>query len=99
MNEVIFSRKKWQLIFDIQLVTTLIVSIFELALRNQPAADKFGQIFFLILIICLNFYVQFNKNKSKVNLEIARWINLLILGGAFVDIWLKVGNYLLTNFR
>lgn len=55
---------------------------------------------FLILIVGLNFYVQFNRhNSSKLNFEITRWLNLLVFSSYFTIIWLVVGNYLIFNFR
>lgn len=85
MNEVILPRKRWQQIFNVQMIFALIVTILEMI-----------PIVFLCLVIGLNFYVQFKrKNPSKLNHEITRWINLWLFNGYFIDVWLATGNYLL----
>ena len=67
---------------------------FDLQMEGSKKGD------FLILIVGLNFYVQFNcHNSSKLNFEITRWLNLLVFSSYFTIIWLVVGNYLIFNFR
>lgn len=96
MNEVILPRKRWQQIFNVQMIFALIVTILEMIPKRGHAAGNIFQLVFLCLVIDLNFYVQFKcKNPSKLNHEITRWINLWLFNGYFIDVWLATGNYLL----
>ena len=96
MNEVILPRKRWQQIFNVQMIFALIVTILEMIPKRGHTAGNILQLVFLCLVIGLNFYVQFKrKNPSKLNHEITRWINLWLSSGYFIDVWLATGNYLL----
>lgn len=100
MNEVILPRKRWQQIFNVQMIFALIVIILEMIPKRGHAAGNIFQLVFLCLVIDLNFYVQFKcKNPSKLNHEITRWINLWLFSGYFIDVWLATGNYLLLNYK
>ena len=100
MNEVILPRKRWQQIFNVQMIFALIVIILEIITKRGHAAGNIFQLVFLCLVIGLNFYVQFKcKNPSKLNHEITRWINLWLFSGYFIDVWLATGNYLLLNYK
>lgn len=100
MNDIILSPKRWQQIFDVQLIIALIITVLELITKKQRNFGNIFQLVFLILIVGLNFYVQFNRhNSSKLNFEITRWLNLLVFSSYFTIIWLVVGNYLIFNFR
>lgn len=100
MNDIILSHKRWQQIFDVQLIIALIITVLELITKKQRNFGNIFQLVFLILIVGLNFYVQFNRhNSSKLNFEITRWLNLLVFSSYFTIIWLVVGNYLIFNFR
>lgn len=100
MNEVILPRKRWQQIFNVQMIFALIVIILEMIPKRGHTAGNIFQLVFLCLVIDLNFYVQFKcKNPSKLNHEITRWINLWLFSGYFIDVWLATGNYLLLNYK
>ena len=98
MNDIILSHKRWQQIFDVQLIIALIITVLELITKKQRNFGNIFQLVFLILIVGLNFYVQFNRhNSSKLNFEITRWLNLLVFSSYFTIIWLVVGNYLIFS--
>lgn len=100
MNDVILPHKRWQQIFDVQLIIALIVTVLELIPNKQSNFGNIFQLVFLILIVGLNFYIQFNRhNSSKLNFEITRWLNLLVFSSYFTVIWLEVGNFLILNFQ
>ena len=100
MNDVIMSRKRWQQIFDAQMLIALIVTILEMIPKRERNAGNIFQLVCLVLVIGLNFYVQFKrKNPSKISYEINRWFTLWLLSDLFIDAWLKVGNYFLLNFK
>lgn len=100
MNAVILPRKRWQQIFDAQMLIALIVTILEMMPRRERTAGNFAQLVILVLVIGFNFYVQFNrKNSSKINYEINLWINLWLFSGIFINIWVEAGNYFLLNFK
>ena len=100
MNDVIMSRKRWQQIFDVQMIITLIVTILEMIPKRERNVGNIFQLVCLVLVIGLNFYVQFKrKNPSKISYEINRWFTLWLLSDLFIDTWLKVGNYFLLNFK
>ena len=100
MNDVIMSRKRWQQIFDAQMIFALIVTILEMIPKRERNAGNIFQLVCLVLVIGLNFYVQFKrKNPSKISYEINRWFTLWLLSDLFIDAWLKVGNYFLLNFK
>lgn len=100
MNAVILPRKRWQQIFNVQMIFALIVTILEMIPKRGHTADNIFQLVFLCLVIGLNFYVQFKrKNPSKLNHEITRWITLWLFSGYFIDVWLATGNYLLLNYK
>ena len=100
MNDVFLPRKRWQQIFDAQMLIALIVTILEMIPRRERTAGNFAQLVILVLVIGFNFYVQFNrKNSSKINYEINRWINLWLFSGIFINIWVEAGNYFLLNFK
>ena len=100
MNDVIMSRKRWQQIFDAQMLIALIVTILEMIPKRERNAGNIFQLVCLVLVIGLNFYVQFKrKNPSKISYEINRWVTLWLLSDLFIDAWLKVGNYFLLNFK
>ena len=100
MNDVIMSRKRWQQIFDAQMLIALIVTILEMIPKRERNAGNIFQLVCLVLVIGLNFYVQFKrKNPSKISYEINRWFTLWLLSDLFIDTWLKVGNYFLLNFK
>ena len=100
MNDVILPRKRWQQIFNVQMIITLIVTILEMIPKRERNAGNIFQLVCLVLVIGLNFYVQFKrKNPSKISYEINRWFTLWLLGDLFIDAWLKVGNYFLLNFK
>lgn len=100
MNDVIMSRKRWQQIFDAQMLIALIVTILEMIPKRERNAGNIFQLVCLVLVIGLNFYVQFKrKNPSKISYEINRWFTLCLLSDLFIDAWLKVGNYFLLNFK
>lgn len=100
MNDVILPRKRWQQIFNVQMIITLIVTILEMIPKRERNAGNIFQLVCLVLVIGLNFYVQFKrKNPSKISYEINRWFTLYLLSDLFIDAWLKVGNYFLLNFK
>ncbi|WP_304227744.1 CPBP family intramembrane glutamic endopeptidase [Lactobacillus kitasatonis] len=100
MNDVIMSRKRWQQILDAQMLIALIVTILEMIPKRERNAGNIFQLVCLVLVIGLNFYVQFKrKNPSKISYEINRWFTLWLLSDLFIDTWLKVGNYFLLNFK
>ena len=100
MNDVIMSLKRWQQIFNVQMIITLIVTILEMIPKRERNAGNIFQLVCLVLVIGLNFYVQFKrKNPSKISYEINRWFTLWLLSDLFIDAWLKVGNYFLLNFK
>ena len=100
MNDVIMSRKRWQQIFDAQMLIALIVTILEMIPKRERNAGNIFQLVCLVLVIGLNFYVQFKrKNPSKISYEINRWVTLWLLSDLFIDAWLKVGNYFLLNSK
>ena len=100
MNDVIMSRKRWQQIFNVQMIITLIVTILEMIPKRERNAGNIFQLVCLVLVIGLNFYVQFKrKNPSKISYEINRWVTLWLLSDLFIDAWLKVGNYFLLNSK
>ena len=100
MNDVILPRKRWQQIFNVQMIITLIVTILEMIPKRERNAGNIFQLVCLVLVIGLNFYVQFKrKNPSKISYEINRWFTLCLLIDLFIDAWLKVGNYFLLNFK
>ena len=100
MNDVIMSRKRWQQIFNVQMIITLIVTILEMIPKRERNVGNIFQLVCLVLVIGLNFYVQFKrKNPSKISYEINRWFTLWLLSDLFIDTWLKVGNYFLLNFK
>ena len=100
MNDVIMSLKRWQQIFNVQMIITLIVTILEMIPKRERNAGNIFQLVCLVLVIGLNFYVQFKrKNPSKISYEINRWFTLWLLSDLFIDTWLKVGNYFLLNFK
>ena len=100
MNDVIMSRKRWQQIFNVQIIITLIVTILEMIPKRERNAGNIFQLVCLVLVIGLNFYVQFKrKNPSKISYEINRWVTLWLLSDLFIDAWLKVGNYFLLNSK
>ena len=100
MNAVILPRKRWQQIFNVQMIFALIVTILEMIPKRERNAGNIFQLVCLVLVIGLNFYVQFKrKNPSKISYEINRWFTLWLLSDLFIDTWLKVGNYFLLNFK
>ena len=100
MNDVILPRKRWQQIFNVQMIITLIVTILEMIPKRERNVGNIFQLVCLVLVIGLNFYVQFKrKNPSKISYEINRWFTLWLLSDLFIDTWLKVGNYFLLNFK
>ena len=100
MNDVILPRKRWQQIFNVQMIITLIVTILEMIPKRERNVGNIFQLVCLVLVIGLNFYVQFKrKNPSKISYEINRWFTLWLLSDLFIDAWLKVGNYFLLNFK
>ena len=100
MNDVILPRKRWQQIFNVQMIITLIVTILEMIPKRERNVGNIFQLVCLVLVIGLNFYVQFKrKNPSKISYEINRWVTLWLLSDLFIDTWLKVGNYFLLNFK
>ena len=100
MNDVILPRKRWQQIFNVQMIITLIVTILEMIPKRERNVGNIFQLVCLVLVIGLNFYVQFKrKNPSKISYEINRWVTLWLLSDLFIDAWLKVGNYFLLNSK
>ena len=80
MNDVILPRKRWQQIFNVQIIITLIVTILEMIPKRERNAGNIFQLVCLVLVIGLNFYVQFKrKNPSKISYEINRWFTLCCL--------------------
>ena len=61
MNEVILPRKRWQQIFNVQMIFALIVTILEMIPKRGHTAGNIFQLVFLCLVIGLNFYVQFKR--------------------------------------
>lgn len=53
MNDIILSHKRWQQIFDVQLIIALIITVLELITKKQR---NFGNIFQLV------FFVNCNNN-------------------------------------
>ena len=60
MNDVILPRKRWQQIFDAQMLIALIVTILEMIPKRGHTADNIFQLVFLCLVIGLNFYTSTN---------------------------------------
>lgn len=67
MNNIILPRKRWQQIFDVQMIIALIVTILKMIPEREHTAGHIFQLVFLCLVIGLNFYVQF-KRKILVGL-------------------------------
>ena len=59
MNDVIMSRKRWQQIFDAQMLIALIVTILVMIPKRERNAGNIFQLVCLVLVIGLYFYVQF----------------------------------------
>jgi hypothetical protein len=53
MNDIILSHKRWQQIFDVQLIIALIITVLELITKKQR---NFGNIFQLVFLILFSSY-------------------------------------------
>ncbi|WP_236629288.1 MULTISPECIES: hypothetical protein [Lactobacillus] len=100
MKKVILPRKRWQQIFDLQLIIAVLVAAIQTFTDNSDRITNLIQLVMLILIVGLNFYVQIKHDQpDSSNFELARWINLALFSEFFCSIWLEIGNFLLLNFR
>lgn len=98
MSNEILPHKRWQQLFDIQLIFGLLILVLEIS-NTGFTAESFGRLIILILLIGLNIYLQLEKTEKKVLFEFVSWLNLIFVSYLFIDIWLEVGNYLLLNIR
>lgn len=98
MKNLILSHKRWQQIFDIELIIILIIQGIETVSHNWRGSYlKF--FVFTAIFVCLNFYARLRgENLSKVGTQIIRWLNLIFLGFITVTSWTDVGNFLLHVF-
>jgi hypothetical protein len=53
MNDIILSHKRWQQIFDVQLIIALIITVLELITKKQRNFGNIFQLVFLILLVVI----------------------------------------------
>lgn len=99
MESIILPHKRWQQIFNVQMIIALIVIIIVISQHGMQTTPHFIQLAILIALIGLNLWTQIKSKTNKVLLFVVRWLNLIIFTSGFVSIWLQVGNFLLLNFK
>ncbi|MGS0677570.1 CPBP family intramembrane glutamic endopeptidase [Lactobacillus johnsonii] len=97
MKDFTLSHKRWQQIFDIQLLIALIWIFLEALSHNKNSLENLIQGAFFIIVFGLNLYVQRAKKTNGIIFEIVRWLNLFGLSTLFPSMWVEIGNYFLKN--
>lgn len=68
MKDFTLSHKRWQQIFDVQLLITLIWIFLEALSHNKNSLENLIQGAFFIIVFGLNLYVQRAKKNEWNNL-------------------------------
>ncbi len=97
MKDFTLSHKRWQQIFDVQLLIALIWMLLEVIFQNKNSLGNLIQGAFFIIVLGLNFYSQRVNSQNGVIFEIVRWLNLFGLSTLFPSVWVEIGNYFLKN--
>lgn len=97
MKNFILSHKRWQQIFDVQLLIALIGIFLEVPSQNKKSLGILIQGAFFIIVLGLNLYSQKVNRQNGIIFEIVRWLNLFGLSTLFPSVWVEIGNYFLKN--
>lgn len=97
MKDFTLSHKRWQQIFDVQLLIALIWMLLEVIFQNKNSVGNLIQGAFFIIVLGLNFYNQRVNRQNGIIFEIVRWLNLFGLSTLFPSVWVEIGNYFLKN--
>ena len=97
MKNFILSHKRWQQIFDVQLLIALIGIFLEVPSQNKKSLGILIQGAFFIIVLWLNLYSQKVNRQNGIIFEIVRWLNLFGLSTLFPSVWVEIGNYFLKN--
>lgn len=97
MKNFILSHKRWQQIFDVQLLIALIGIFLEVPSQNKKSLGILIQGAFFIIVLGLNLYSQKVNRQNVIIFEIVRWLNLFGLSTLFPSVWVEIGNYFLKN--
>lgn len=97
MKNFILSHKRWQQIFDVQLLIALIGIFLEVPSQNKKSLGILIQGAFFIIVLGLNLYSQKVNRQNGIIFEIVRWLNLFGLSTLFPSVWVEIGNYFLEN--
>lgn len=97
MKDFTLSHKRWQQIFEVQLLIALIWMLLEVIFQNKNSVGNLIQGAFFIIVLGLNFYNQRVNRQNGIIFEIVRWLNLFGLSTLFPSVWVEIGNYFLKN--
>ncbi len=87
MNDIILSHKRWQQIFDVQLIIALIITVLELITKKQRNFGNIFQLVFLILFssyftiiwLVVGNYLIFNFRQFEILWVLLLWAAYLVL--------------------
>lgn len=97
MKDFTLSHKRWEQIFDVQLLVAFIWMLLEVIFQNKNSVGNLIQGAFFIIVLGLNFYSQRVNRRNGIVFEIVRWLNLFGLSTLFPSVWVEIDNYFLKN--